>query len=218
MARRAAAISAESRATSGAWTVLGPSATAASTKARLVCDFDPGRATVAPTVAWARGAAQVVAKAGDVTDISLPDAITEFGGHEPPAVSMIAGRRTTLAVMCGRYVSVQADADLLAEFDAIDASNDVSAAIGYNVAPTDAVRAIVNRRRRGADGQPSGPPVRQLRVMSWGLVPSWAKDRSGAAPNDQRARGVSGRQTCVQACVRRPSLSDSRRRLVRVAT
>lgn len=83
--------------------------------------------------------------------------------------------------MCGRYVSVQADSDLLAEFEAVDATRDAQAATGYNVAPTDAVRAIVNRRQRDADGRGVGDPVRQLRVMSWGLVPSWSKDRSGAA-------------------------------------
>ena len=83
--------------------------------------------------------------------------------------------------MCGRYVSVQGDADLLAEFEAIDATEGASAATGYNVAPTDAVRAIVNRRRRDDSGVTVGEAVRQLRVMSWGLVPSWSKDRSGAA-------------------------------------
>ena len=83
--------------------------------------------------------------------------------------------------MCGRYVSVQGDADMLAEFEALDATEGASAATGYNVAPTDAVRAIVNRRRRNEDGATVGEPVRQLRVMSWGLVPSWSKDRSGAA-------------------------------------
>jgi putative SOS response-associated peptidase YedK len=40
------------------------------------------------------------------------------------------------------------------------------------------VRTIVNRALRAADGTPAKTPTRQLRVMSWGLVPSWAKDRS----------------------------------------
>jgi putative SOS response-associated peptidase YedK len=91
--------------------------------------------------------------------------------------------------MCGRYVSVQADSDLLAEFEAIDATDNtaaaagplVAAATGYNVAPTDPVRAIVNRRLRDENGRSTGDPVRQLRVLAWGLVPSWSKDRSGAA-------------------------------------
>ena len=86
----------------------------------------------------------------------------------------------SLGIVCGRYVSIQSDADLIAEFDAEDATGggfDPAANNGYNIAPTVAVRTVVNRRRRGVAG-PSGPPVRQLRVMTWGLVPSWAKERS----------------------------------------
>jgi putative SOS response-associated peptidase YedK len=92
--------------------------------------------------------------------------------------------------VCGRYVSVQADSDLLAEFDAIDAT-DGSYVADYNVAPTKSVRIIVNRRSRDADGQPVGEPVRQLRIASWGLVPSWAKDRSiGARMINARSEGL----------------------------
>jgi putative SOS response-associated peptidase YedK len=83
--------------------------------------------------------------------------------------------------MCGRYVSVMADSDLLAEFDADDDTNggfDPTANNGYNIAPTLSIRAVVNRRRRDAEGEPTGDPVRQLRVMTWGLVPSWAKNPS----------------------------------------
>ncbi len=79
--------------------------------------------------------------------------------------------------MCGRYVSVRGDADLLSEFDAIDETQGVYEP-DYNVAPTKPVRIIVNRRRRDDAGEPIGDPVRQLRVATWGLVPSWAKDRS----------------------------------------
>lgn len=91
--------------------------------------------------------------------------------------------------MCGRYVSVQSDAALLEEFEAIDATRDAAEGSptsmparreGYNLAPTDAVRAVVRRRTRDAEGKP-GDYARQLRLMRWGLVPSWAKDRRGAA-------------------------------------
>jgi putative SOS response-associated peptidase YedK len=101
--------------------------------------------------------------------------------------------------MCGRYVSVQADSDLLAEFDAIYAGGEATAATGYNVAPTENVRAVVNRPLRGADGKTGGDPVRQVRVMSWGLVPSWAKDRKSAgklinARSESVARNASFRR------------------------
>ena len=46
-------------------------------------------------------------------------------------------------------------------------------AADYNVAPTKEVYAVVERppSKESAD-----PPQRQLRVFTWGLVPSWAKD------------------------------------------
>jgi putative SOS response-associated peptidase YedK len=79
--------------------------------------------------------------------------------------------------MCGRYVSVRSNEDLTEEFDAVDATNGEWAAPDYNVAPTKPVRAVVNRPLRDAEGAPAKDPTRQLRVVSWGLIPSWAKDR-----------------------------------------
>ena len=43
----------------------------------------------------------------------------------------------------------------------------------YNVAPTQDVYAVLERPPRE---DPDAPPVRSLRVVRWGLVPSWAKD------------------------------------------
>jgi putative SOS response-associated peptidase YedK len=79
--------------------------------------------------------------------------------------------------MCGRYVSVKSDGDVLKDFDAVDATGDDEHEADWNIAPTKPVRTIVNRPLRAADGTPAKDPTRQLRVMSWGLVPSWAKDR-----------------------------------------
>jgi putative SOS response-associated peptidase YedK len=83
--------------------------------------------------------------------------------------------------MCGRYVSVRSDGDVLSEFDAYDATADEVVEPDYNVAPTKSIRAVVNRPLRDEVGNRAEHPTRQLRVMSWGLVPSWAKDRSIAA-------------------------------------
>jgi putative SOS response-associated peptidase YedK len=83
--------------------------------------------------------------------------------------------------MCGRYVSVRSDSDLLDEFDAVDSTLGQTPEPDFNVAPTKPVRIIVNRPLRDAAGKAARTPTRQLRVVSWGLVPSWAKDRSGAA-------------------------------------
>jgi putative SOS response-associated peptidase YedK len=79
--------------------------------------------------------------------------------------------------MCGRYVSVKADADLTDEFDAIDATNGEWGGGSYNVAPTDPARIVVNRPLRDEQGKAANTPTRQLRVATWGLIPSWAKDR-----------------------------------------
>jgi putative SOS response-associated peptidase YedK len=79
--------------------------------------------------------------------------------------------------MCGRYVSVRSNEDLTEEFDAVDATNGEWEAPDYNVAPTKPVRIIVNRPVRDENGTPAKTPTRQLRVVSWGLIPSWSKDR-----------------------------------------
>jgi putative SOS response-associated peptidase YedK len=72
--------------------------------------------------------------------------------------------------MCGRYASSRRPEDLAEEFE-IDRAR-VAASVpeplgpDFNVAPTKQVYAVLNR--------PDGP--RDLRVVSWGLVPFWAKD------------------------------------------
>lgn len=48
----------------------------------------------------------------------------------------------------------------------------------WNVAPTKEVWAVLERPLKDA-GSPR--PVRQLRALKWGLVPSWAKSPEGAA-------------------------------------
>jgi putative SOS response-associated peptidase YedK len=81
--------------------------------------------------------------------------------------------------MCGRYVSVKSDGDVVREFDAIDATEQDEHPPDWNIAPTKPVRAVVNRPLRDGEGEPAKTPTRQLRVMRWGLVPSWSKDAKG---------------------------------------
>lgn len=80
--------------------------------------------------------------------------------------------------MCGRYVSVAADADLVAEFDA-DEVLDEPPGPSWNVAPTDPVRMVV--RRPPAESATGAAAVRQVRTARWGLVPSWSRDARGGA-------------------------------------
>jgi putative SOS response-associated peptidase YedK len=80
--------------------------------------------------------------------------------------------------MCGRYASARKAEDLAESFgirpEAVLGRTDPD----FNVAPTKPVHVVVERAPRSPDRQPTGDPVRQLRVAQWGLVPSWAKDPS----------------------------------------
>ena len=88
--------------------------------------------------------------------------------------------------MCGRYASIKAPADLADEFRAVDATDGATVA-DYNVAPTKQIIAVVERHPRDAEGTPDPDSVeRTLRMVRWGLVPSWSKDPSGRRPDDQR--------------------------------
>ena len=83
--------------------------------------------------------------------------------------------------MCGRYASIKAPADLADEFRAVDAT-DGAAQTDYNVAPTKQIITVVERHPRDAEGTPDPDRTeRTLRMVRWGLVPSWAKDPKGGA-------------------------------------
>lgn len=76
--------------------------------------------------------------------------------------------------MCGRFVSARKRLELLEEFaverDLVPADRDLGHA-DYNVAPTKRIYAVLDRVAEGE-------PRRELRLVRWGLVPSWAKDAS----------------------------------------
>lgn len=80
--------------------------------------------------------------------------------------------------MCGRYASSRRPEDLAAEFEAVPAPGQPPLAADYNVAPTKDVYVVRQARERDAEGAPTGASHRELRVVRWGLVPSWAKDVS----------------------------------------
>ncbi|MDT0200952.1 SOS response-associated peptidase [Nocardioides sp. AE5] len=73
--------------------------------------------------------------------------------------------------MCGRYASSRQVTDLVDEFDVAEAMVETPLEPDYNVAPTKEVYAVLERPERA-----DRPQQRQLRVLTWGLVPSWAKD------------------------------------------
>lgn len=75
--------------------------------------------------------------------------------------------------MCGRYVSSRRPEDLVEEFEVEQAEVPKSLPADYNVAPTKEVYAVLTRPPSKDKDRPA---QRQLRVVTWGLVPSWAKD------------------------------------------
>jgi putative SOS response-associated peptidase YedK len=76
--------------------------------------------------------------------------------------------------MCGRYAASRSPDDLVTEFEVQrDETDGVVLPADYNVAPTKSVYVVLTRAHRD-----ESEPHRALRVVTWGLVPSWAKDRS----------------------------------------
>ncbi|MEU7239209.1 SOS response-associated peptidase [Streptomyces sparsogenes] len=74
--------------------------------------------------------------------------------------------------MCGRYAASRKPEDLVGLFGVRKWEPEETLAQDWNVAPTKDVYAVLERPLKDAD-DPS--PVRQLRALKWGLVPSWAK-------------------------------------------
>ncbi|QMU75251.1 SOS response-associated peptidase [Streptacidiphilus sp. PB12-B1b] len=75
--------------------------------------------------------------------------------------------------MCGRYASSRKPEDLARLFGVESWDPDEAPAPAWNIAPTVPVHAVLERPLKGAD--PQAGPVRQLRPLRWGLVPSWAQ-------------------------------------------
>jgi putative SOS response-associated peptidase YedK len=108
--------------------------------------------------------------------------------------------------MCGRYVSTSSLADLAEAYE-IDEIRTDALEPRYNVAPSQPIYAVVARRHpRDAvevEGSENGP-TRLLGTFQWGLVPSWAKERSvGHKMINARAEGIATKPAFRQALVRR---------------
>ena len=97
--------------------------------------------------------------------------------------------------MCGRYASSRDARDLVDAFEVEEPPEQVLPP-SWNVAPTDPVYAVLARHG-----------VRSLRVLRWGLVPSWAKDARGAARLiNARAETVAEKPAFRKAYARRRCL------------
>jgi putative SOS response-associated peptidase YedK len=124
--------------------------------------------------------------------------------------------------MCGRYASARKRIELLEEFSVQRDRVTEPLAPDYNVAPTKPVYAVLTREGRddtaGDGGAGAGPgdsaqphqgrsTARELRVVRWGLVPSWAKDVSiGSRLINARAETLSEKPAYRRAFAKRRCL------------
>ncbi len=77
--------------------------------------------------------------------------------------------------MCGRFVATATPSEL-ADYLEVEEIRTEALAPSWNVAPTDPVYAVAQRRAAG-----EADPTRILGAYRWGLVPFWAKDAKGGA-------------------------------------
>ncbi|GAA2465607.1 SOS response-associated peptidase [Streptomyces macrosporus] len=80
--------------------------------------------------------------------------------------------------MCGRFAASRGAEELVGLFGVERWDPAETLAPDWNVAPTKRVYAVLDRPLKDGDDP---RPVRQLRVLRWGLVPSWAKSPDTAA-------------------------------------
>ncbi len=124
--------------------------------------------------------------------------------------------------MCGRYAATSRPEDLVEEFDIEQVMTGESSrsllsapqdpppgAPDFNVAPTKQAPVILTRAPRSTDPSydEDAPPVRQLRLLTWGLVPSWAKDvKVGLRMINARAESVLEKSAFAKAAASRRAL------------
>ena len=119
--------------------------------------------------------------------------------------------------MCGRYASSSRPEDLVEEFDVeqdrtgervrsilVTAQTPPAGQPDFNMAPTKAAPVVLTRAPRG-DGD--GAPTRQLRLLTWGLVPSWAPDaKVGLRMTNARSESLLVKSSFARAAASRRCL------------
>jgi putative SOS response-associated peptidase YedK len=105
--------------------------------------------------------------------------------------------------MCGRYASSRKPEDLVELFEVEKWEPTETLAPDWNIAPTKNVWAVLDRPLKG-----EGPePVRQLRTLRWGLVPSWSDTpETGVKMINARAETVHEKPAYRRAFVSRRCL------------
>jgi len=119
--------------------------------------------------------------------------------------------------MCGRYASSSRPEDLVEEFDVEqDRTGQRVRSIlatpqrppagqpDFNVAPTKVAPVVLTRAARG---DPGAEPTRQLRLLTWGLVPSWSRDvKVGLRMTNARCETLLDKPSFVRAAALRRCL------------
>ena len=122
--------------------------------------------------------------------------------------------------MCGRYAATAHPDELVEAYEVVvDATHERSRSLlkspqqppagepDHNMAPTKQAPVVLTRAPRTPDDDVEADPVRQLRLLSWGLVPSWAKDPSvGNRMANARSESVLDRPAFARAAGRRRCL------------
>jgi putative SOS response-associated peptidase YedK len=119
--------------------------------------------------------------------------------------------------MCGRYASSSRPEDLIEEFDVdedrtgqrsrsilVTAQSPPAGHPDFNIAPTKAAPVVLSRV---AQGDVDVVSTRQLRLLTWGLVPSWSKDlKVGLRMTNARQESLLGKSSFARAAVSRRCL------------
>src|SRR5665648_350334 len=119
--------------------------------------------------------------------------------------------------MCGRYASSSRPEDLVEEFDVdedrtgervrsilVTPQRPPAGQPDFNMAPTKAAPVVLTRAGRG---DPDAEPTRQLRLLTWGLVPSWSRDvKVGLRMTNARSESLLGKSSFARAAASRRCL------------
>ena len=119
--------------------------------------------------------------------------------------------------MCGRYASSSRPEDLVEEFEVDEdrtsqfarsilaaPQSPPAGAPDFNMAPTKQAPVVLTRASRGAV---VADPTRQLRLLTWGLVPSWSRDvKVGLRMINARAESLLDKSSFAPAAAARRCL------------
>jgi putative SOS response-associated peptidase YedK len=128
--------------------------------------------------------------------------------------------------MCGRYAATANPDELVEDFEVEqDRTGDPARSVlknpqspppgtpDYNLAPSKQAPVVLSRAPRQVreESAADAAPVRQLRLLTWGLVPSWAKDtKVGMRMINARAESVLEKGAFAKAAVSRRCLVPAR--------